>query len=611
MRNLRLLSAFLIGAIPGAASFADEAPTETIVLDTIYLQATMSNMDPDRTGMAITLLDEEQLEAAGQVPVRDVLARLPGVNFSSAGGFGTQTTTTVRGADARYLKVLIDGIEVNDPTTITNSFDFGLLPAADFASIELLPGSNSALHGPSAVGGVLAFTTKRPTEDGFNQSVVVEAGTQKSRALTYNLTHRSGNFDQTLSITHLQRADGSVASAGTEVDETKVSRLTWTGRYAASDNLTLSAAIFVQKGSVDYDGYDYNTWLPADADNTTHYKDRGARLTAEYFAGATTHTLQYTRYEVDRTFDEAGSLSEFEGKRDGLTYRGTTNLTDNWTLVYGADHLRERATTTALVDASSTVTGVYAQGLYSNGALDASIAVRHDRNSDFGDFTTGRVAVSYAATPTMILRGAIGTGFRAPSLGERYDNYGYYVGNPNLQPEESVSYELGVDKDFMQGRISATLFRLDTDNLITYTSAVYPNTVVNVEGKSRRQGVELSGHYALNDTTTLTGNYTYVEATNAQGDRLNRVPRHTLNLGLDTVVQDVTLGINLRHVADVRDAGQAVDDYTLVDFRAAKPLTDQAEAYIRVNNVFDEDYTTNVGYNTPGRSVNFGLRAKF
>jgi vitamin B12 transporter len=339
-----------------------------------------------------------------------------------------------------------------------------------------------------------------------------------------------------------------------------------------------------------------------------------------------------THYRIGRDVTDWSGLSSFDGSRTTLGWQATTELGDAFSLVYGADTMLEQGTYSNLPagSADTRISGAFAQALWAvNSQLDLSATARVDHNSTFGAFNTGRVALAWRPDGATTIRAAIATGYRAPSIDERFGNYpdpSYpFVGNPALTPEESLSYELGVEREFGNGAtVSATLFSLDVDNQIAYTSCpltpawvCVPGTVStlnNIPGTSKRQGVEIAANLPLGERANLGLAYTYTDARRQTGARIGLVPKHELTLSLNGEVTDrISAGASVKHVVDrLDDFGfGAMPDYTVVTAEASFKVSDGAEAYLRVENLFDESYQTSQGYNTSGRAAFVGLRAKF
>ncbi|HBM71541.1 MAG TPA: TonB-dependent receptor, partial [Erythrobacter sp.] len=212
------------------------------------------------------------------------------------------------------------------------------------------------------------------------------------------------------------------------------------------------------------------------------------------------------------------------------------------------------------------------------------------------------------------LRASVGEGFKAPTL---YQLLSFY-GNTELEPEESTSYDLGIEKGQRGSglHLALTGFRRDSDNLIGFgftaerPSGVYLNTA-----RARAQGVEAEAGIDLLRGLRLAGIYSYVDAEDrTTGLDLARRPEH-----FGTIYADwhsafgLGLGADLRIVGPSWDNGantNRLDGYELFDLRASFGIGDNLELFGRVENVFDTDYQTVAGYGTAGRSVFGGIRAK-
>lgn len=617
---MKRLSISLIALLAAAPAVAQEKTA--FELDPIVITPNRTATDASRSGVSVTVVEGDDLRAAGDETLASYLSRLPGLTVTAQGPVGSTATLRIRGADQRYIAVFVDGIRVTDPTLTEVAYDFGSLLAADISRIELLRGSQSALWGGSAVGGVINITTfDRLEEDGLKQTALAEYGSNNTAILSYGLTQKQGRLETAFSATHYQTDGYSIAASGTEADAGEATRLSFSARYAMSDALSVGGTVFTQETQNDFDGFPAPAFVLADEANSQTKKEYGARLFAELDTGRTQHLFDLSYYRVTRDIiDVSNGNSNFSGDRLSLGWNATTEIRGGLKLVYGIDAMEEGATYNRLPTGTrdTTTVGAFAQTIWSpSDTVDISATLRLDDHSEFGAFTTGRLAASWQVAPYTTLRAAIGSGFRAPSIDELYSDYGFFVGNPNLTAEESLSYELGVDHEFGQGgTLSATLFRLETDNLITYDAASTPNTLVNVPGTSIRQGLELSAEVPLSDRLSLTGAYTYTDARRPDGTPLVRVPRNQLSLSLDADFgQGWSGSFGLTHASGAEDgftgAQFDLDPYTVYRAQVAYDLGEDREVYLRVENLTDEIYEVVDGYATPRRSVHVGLRASF
>ena len=246
-----------------------------------------------------------------------------------------------------------------------------------------------------------------------------------------------------------------------------------------------------------------------------------------------------------------------------------------------------------------------------NADLDLSAALRVDDHSEFGTEPTGRLALAWRARDGTIVRASLGTGFRAPSLNELFGPVYFGTPNPDLDPEESRSFELGVEQSFVNGiTAEATFFYTEIDNLIQYPVNGYEQ----VDGTSRSRGLELAVNAPIGDRIALFGNYTYTNTMDADGDPFLRVAENEVLLGLSALLSDrVSADVTLNFVGDRLDGfpQATVKDYTLINASVSYALTDQSSIYLRVENLTDEEYQTAAGFGTSDRAVFVGLRAAF
>lgn len=627
--RLALISAL---ATTGLAAPAQAQDTDDIALDTITVTANRTATDRNRTGVSATVISGSDLGAAQAVGIASAFSRLAGLSVVQQGAFGSPASVRIRGADQRYIAVFIDGIRVTDPSGVQTEFDFGRLPTAGVDRIEVLRGSQSALWGGSAVGGVINFTTARPTENGTIQKVQAEAGSYGTANLSYSLIQKTDKLETSLTLSHLRTDGFSAAATGTERDGAEATRLSTTLRYNISDTLAMGGAAFRQRTEAEFDGYVYvdpdpndgvfGSYIFQDLPNLKSSTETGVRAFAELSQGSTEHVFDLTRYQIGRDVSDENGVGQFKGSRTTVSWQATTKFGDTLSLVYGADTMLEKAEYTNLPGgiADTRLSGAFAQALWAaNSQIDISATARMDHNSTFGNFATGRVALAVRPGDATTLRAAVATGYRAPSIDERFGNYPslYFVGNPALTPEESLSFEMGAEHEFGSGAVvSATVFRLEVDNLITSTA--FFDSLENIDGTSVRQGVEIGADIPLGERFKMGVAYTYTDArrpdrTGAE-KRIGLVPYHELAVTLDSKITDhLSAGLAVKHAAGRRDdfGNSKMPDYTLVNAQATYQVSNNAEAYIRIENVFDADYQTSAGYASAGRSAYVGLRAKF
>ncbi|QFS83634.1 Vitamin B12 transporter BtuB precursor [Roseivivax sp. THAF40] len=591
---------------------------DVLELAPITIYGNVTDLPLSRTGATVEIIDEEALEDAPSQTLAETVASQPGVSYTQAGGPGQPAFVRLRGLPQRYAPVLVNGIDVTDPSGVQSQFDWSNILASGVTGAEIIKGSQSALYGSEAVGGVIALTAARaPDAPSREGSVSIEAGAYdtQSATLSYGLaTERAGfafSFGGTQSegynavdLPGYDEDDGfeaKQASLDAYVDVTDTLRLGLTGIYNASKGDFDPTFGIVPS---DLEDGDYETY------------QRGYRGYAELQTGAFTHSLELSQFRIGRDSTNAFGTSTFEGERRKIGYLGEWDIGGGTILSFGADRTIEEAES-APDDVETD--GLFAELVYAaTPDLDFALSLRNDHHSEFGDFTAARGAVTWRATPDITVRASVANGYRAPSLYELYDPT---YGDASLDPEESVSFDLGIEKVYANGAsVSATLFKTEIDDLIVFDGTIAPfGGYAQSSGTSTSEGVEIAAFLPIGDRIGLTGAFTYTDARDADDDPELNVPRYDLSLGIDAEITDrVSGGLTLRHVADFPDTFNAdfsrvdsVDDYTVVNARASFAVTDDIEAYLRVENLFDSDYETIPDYDAPGRSAYFGVRASF
>jgi len=583
-----------------------QAQTLSFALEEIVFSAQLTPVDANRTGIAVEQLSFDDIAADGQIKLSDQLVTLPGVTASANGGLGSATAIRIRGLDTDYIPVFINGIDVSDPASSQTSFNFGALTGAGLGRVEILKGSQSALYGSEAIAGVVDISTSAvPDDPGTRTRIGVEIGSFNTISAQLAVGLRSDRTTLSFSAARTVSDGFSAAEENTgnsEADGFRSTTLTFGATYQLTEALLVGFDTLLIDSFTEQDGFSFPVG-PVDDPGSEDATRRGTRIFAQFDAFGVDHELSAQTSRTKR-FYPTGFTTNFNGERDGLKYQGSVEVGQaRYTL--GAETSRERFT----ADASSgeyrinSVFGEYGRAL--GDQLDLALSLRHDDHSVYGGSTTGRVALAWRPNDATVLRASYGTGFRAPSL---YELYSFY-GNPSLRPEQSKSAELGIDYAVgSRARVSGTVFRTEIDDLIGFGAATY----VQVLGKSVTKGVEVSGEYDLTDALTLFGNYTYTDAKDRTGARIVRVPMRDLTIGLvGNITERVGVHGTVQRVMDRLDTTGAVPDYTLANLQITYAINDMSQAYLRVENLFDEEYQTAAGYGTSDRALYFGVRADF
>lgn len=596
-------------ALISAPVFAQQS--ETKHLGKVTIAASGVPVDLSKTGTTVNVVTEEDLEKNGDKSVAVLLSRLPGVSMTRNGGLGTSTALRLRGLSGPYIGVRIDGIDVSDTAGTQCAYDFGSTTSGGISRIEVLRGSQSAMFGSEAIGGVVDITTFRPTEEGTEAKLNLEAGSNGTYSGTAAVGMKTERVELAFSASRTITDGISAYAYGTEDDAFRATTLTFYGAYNATENVTVGLNGFARNSYLEFDSQS------RDNDETEDGKLRGARAFVIVENDAYRHEFSYAHTDTYRHYPQAQYGRLYTGNRDQFAYKGSWEGAGQLSANWGIDHTVEKFSADSDSGEADT-TSALVELLYApNEDLDLSLAIRHDDHSNFGGKTTGRAALAYRPTEDWVIRGVASTGFRAPSLYEMYNGFG---GNPNLQPETSTNFELGAEYLFgNDGSLQATLFHTEIEDKIDWAGAGY----VQIPGTTTTRGVEISARAEVATGWKVFGSYTYTDASteNATGtSRAVRVPRHDLVLGVEGQITDRISGIaTVQHSAGLLDnkpgswpaVVEPMPDYTVANVSVNYAVNDAIAVYLRVENIFDEDYQTVRNYGQPGRQLFVGLQAKF
>ncbi len=608
---LALTAIVVLPALASEAALAQEG--EIMLPGIVIFYANRKPTDAAAVGSSVSLITQEDLEKQSRPFLQDYLETVPGVNFTRNGPAGSTTGITMRGANQNYVKILIDGMDISDPSAPQTSARFEHLLVDDFARIEILKGSQSTLYGGDAVAGVVSIDTRRATKLGYSQSVAAEYGTYNTWRGATTAGYATDRGDISFSLLGIDTEGFSAADNAPEDDG--YNNLTFSGRgeMKVADGITVFFATraFNAEGEYDASG---PVDSPIEEGKTSQFAGRvGTNI--ELFEGRFKNTFALQGMKIER--DDVSSsvfapVTWYNGDRVKAEYNGVISFNESLSLLAGADWEETGAESFNAPGKrdEANIFGTFAQLMVEPiDNLTLTFGGRIDDHSEFGNFNTHRLTAAYLFTETDTkIRASHSTGFRTPSLNELYGPFG---ANPDLNPEESVSWDAGIEQGFFDGRatLGVTYFELDTENLIAYTTGY-----MNVPGVTYRNGVEIAASAFLTDRVAISAAYTFTETERENGLPLPRVPRHNFAFGIDAQPLDkLKLNVTAKYVTENVDEifGLGIvplDDYLLLNAKVSYEFRPGMEAYIRGENLLDEDYQTAYGYGTSDLAIYGGLR---
>jgi vitamin B12 transporter len=625
---LAVLSILLAHRTDPASAADSNALAEPIALPTVVVTPTRLPTPESEVGSSITVITEEEIQRKQERTLPDALKDVPGLNVVQTGGPGGTTSVFIRGANSNQTKVFIDGIDATDPATGTFNFEHVL--TWDIERVEVVRGPQSGLYGADAIGGVINIITKKGSGPGqFAGSL--EGGSFGTFNQNAKVSGAAERFNFYFDFAHFHTSDTPVTPSdlvppGRSVQGDSYDNKTFSGRFGANltDNFDLGVVARYIDTSLRFTGDDFLG--PESLKGTENDQQLFTRGTAHLvsFGGALDQTvgLAYTKFN-QRDLDPnppAPVPSFFNGDRLKADWQGDIKLMEGQILTLRAEHQRDEISS-PVAEITDDAGMVQLQSSIGERFFNA-VSVRYDSCDTFGAKPTFRLAPALLVPETgSKLKGSVGTGFKAPTLAELFQNFPSFnfFGNPDLKPETSVGYDLGFEQTALEKRVQfgATYFHNDIDNLITINGT---RTSFQNVGRATTYGVESFLAYTPWEPLTLRADYTFLIAKNDILDQeLLRRPKHKTSLNAAWhITEAAVLSATLLYVGpwfDVNRAGTIsgvpANGYTLVNLAGSYDLGNGVTAYARIDNLFDRHYQDPIGFQRPGLGVFGGLRVAF
>ena len=620
----RLVGAIAIAMGFSSVVFAEDQTTDQIAqLDTIVVTASRSEEKLKTVPARLNVINQKTIEQNPLLNVSDVLQRDPSVYIKQSGGLGQGTSLSIRGSNPNHVLLLKDGARLNTSNTLSPIYP-ETLDTTDLQQIEVLKGPSSVQYGTDAIAGVIQMITATPKKNSaFVTGIYGENNTYKASVGT-DLVSDHGIYAQIRG----QRME----SDGTPIFDTQADNLKaaydqkgYSAKlgYDNKDNVNASIAISQNKGT---NNYSDNGGATNSANR--EFENQLINGKVEYKLNADlTMNARYSHFEDSQSFVEFMPYYA-DTKRNEGDLNLKWQFTPNQNILAGASLDNQEYHDAAILNGTQEIDskGYYLQHQYKTDTISTQVGVRLEDNEKFGNHTVGQAAIRYFVLPSTSVYANIGTAFRAPSLTELYFHseadfgpYGIYhtYGNTELKPEESISYEIGLDHQFTPS-VSAyfSAYQTDVKNLIALsssydlptdtTTSIYENL-----NKAQFTGGEVGLKWKQDDLF-LSTEYAYVETENkATGLEIAYRPKQTLTLttGLENSVYGISASLVARAKSNAANVvnPQQVPGYAVIDLNSYWNINPNVKLFTNIQNVGDSKYKT--VYNFSNWYVNGGRQA--
>ena len=618
----------------------------------IVISAGKSQQSKSTVGSDVTIINKETISNSRENFVGDILSEnLMGMNYFQSGGYGTVSGIQLRGQPKRYSTVYLNGIKLSDPSTPSNDYYFGNLMNSSLESVEVLKGSQSTLYGSGAIAGTVNLFTKKGKE-GHNQNGSISEGSFGTRNVNLSYDGKQDKFDYFFDITNFSSDGISARIDDDENDRYRNDNYVANIGYQINDQIKNETYINYTDTFLEYDAVSLSSTDDNSSDDqqtlfsTKLIVDNGNLLNTISF-----NKTYFLRETVTGYNQSTPTKKMFEGQRDAVSLAGQYNLNLDTKIIYGLEYEVDEAEIPTNYGIG-VAAGTYGSERYmaqeeeiSSQYIDlqfrplekiyATAGLRRDSHTIAGDYGTGRATIVYKLDNNSKIRSSFGTGLRFPTLNEYF--FGSTVQDVStLQPEESTSFDIGIDKRIPENALtfSATVFNIDYENYIGgwASNTDNGNTYVqkNTSATNYSRGLELSSNWEPTKDLSVDFGYTFTKSYDGStcsnpGDSCNdemnvRVPKNVVSSTIVKKFNNNLIGTaQYKYVGERRDYGGSdnsfaqviLDDYSLINLYADYRLQNDYKLNFSLKNLLDEKYNEALNYSTPGRSLNVKLKKQF
>lgn len=615
------LFTLLFSVFQPGISQAEEPISVIVVTGTLAKDQSITSRVPKH------IVTRDDIESMAPANTLDILRKIPGASVSRLGGSGGLTFVSLRGGDPNFTVVMIDGVNVNDPTNSRGGgFDFTSLDPYLIEKIEVFFGSYSSVYGSDALGGVISITTRDPAAGG--QGLYAELGSDSLYAI--GATVAGGLGDRHNASLAIVRRNGSESVPGSSLSRDQLSLNIGSDTAESDTNWSLSALL--TKGE--------STSFPEDSGGdrlatirTTERKEfeqHNVSLSVDSQLTRSWHASLLAGWTLrDEDIDHPGIadgmltgipplLSESTFERINASIINSLEIGDNATASLGLKVENESGDIDSLIDFGVLIPADFSETrdiisgfgelAFPLGPLYLIAGLRYDDAGEVSS-TTGRIIANLDVGETRIWLTAQ-EGFKLPSL---FALGHPLVGNENLKPEHSLNTEVRVERQVFNDSslVAASLYHTKYKDLIDFDPDLFTNVNLNdvdVLGVSVSAQLELSGNLSVSGSVTMMDIDSHDSSV-----KLRRRPELQSHLGVIYKIND-RLEATLNHTyngqfydSSIPTSVVEMSSFHRFDFSIRWQALEKLELSLMGDNLFDSGFEESVGFSNPGRQFRVSM----
>ena len=595
--------------------------TSLLQLDEVVVSDSRFRLKRENSGKTVVKITTSQLEKLQGKSIAEIINGISGIEIGgSRGREGAVLGVYARGGRGHQVLVVVDGVRISDPSSLSAGYDLRLLSTVNVASIEIIKGATSTLYGTNAATAVINITTKKSSVKEIATNFQTNMGTnQTSENQNYNISDFSNSvqisgtlnkFSYRLGFSN-RFSDGLSAIITPENEKDAFSSISTDVRlgYQITDNLNL--VIYGNQSKINSDFDESFGFVDAAYQFISENERLGIGSEYKYNNGLIHINAAFGKYNSEY---KSAFPNTFKGKNYVADLYNKYNFNDKIYTILGLNYIQDETELEAID--KFTITDPYANVVYVSAfGLNLNIGLRLNNHSEYGTDFVYNFNPSYSFKTDkgyVKILSSYATSYITPSLTQLFGRFG---ANPELKPEDDRTIEGGLEYALdTKLRFSILYFTRKEENFVFYDKVV--SGYLNAKNTIKAKGVEVELNWTPASDLSVYANYTFTER---KGDNAIRIPKHKINTSLSYNFSERTnasLNYSLTAKSSDTDFGSSTDvnlsSFSLVDLYVGYELLPRKlKLLLNINNLFNESYTEVLYFTTKGRNIRIGLNLSF